>query len=194
MSTSLPPYQKPSLLDIDRDPVLPSSTTKTEHNQKPSLPENRHPSLLPFLEDPVLSLQLNTILLRIEQIIDAVDVTRDSPPSPALRAKLSVLPDADEVLHFQSDDPKPPDLVEDPQHILSSDGETLSSPAEDEPGLSIVKTTAPQLSPVPRNPHLPDKLHGKPLHLLDTGCTNSILSKTMFDRLPATIRSQLQPS
>jgi transposase InsO family protein len=66
---------------------------------------------------------------------------------------------------------------------------------EDEPEITISTATTSGLHVVPSNPYLPGKICGKTLHLLlDTGCTNSILSKSMFDRLPAPTRSQLRPS
>lgn len=62
-------------------------------------------------------------------------------------------------------------------------------------GTPIITNTCPELPAVPSNPYLPGKIHGKTLYMMiDTGCTNSILSKTMFDRLPASMRGQLRPS
>ena len=48
---------------------------------------------------------------------------------------------------------------------------------------------------VPSNPYMPGRVKGRPLHfLIDTGCTNSILSKRVFDHLPRASRQLLRPS
>jgi hypothetical protein len=52
-----------------------------------------------------------------------------------------------------------------------------------------------QRSPLlPSNLYLPGKVMGKPLHfLVNTGCTNSLLLKPVFDRLPAPVKKELKP-
>jgi hypothetical protein len=81
------------------------------------------------------------------------------------------------------------------QGRISHTSTTTVENSSSQPGVPIISAATTDMPSVPSNPYIPGKLHGKPLHfLIDTGCTNSILSKTMFDRLPATVRSTLRPS
>ena len=47
---------------------------------------------------------------------------------------------------------------------------------------------------VPSSMHLPCKIMGRVVHMMvDSGCTNSIISKSIFDQLPAATRGLLRP-
>ena len=69
-----------------------------------------------------------------------------------------------------------------------------ASDTKEQPVLNLSNLQKESKHTVPSSLYLPSKIMGKTLYcLVDTGCTNSILSKHFFDTLPSTVRAKLKP-